>query len=146
MNRETRTPTAGRRNTQESAMHGVFLVASRLAEKGFIVSPTSRQTFGADLLVTDARCKQAFTVQVKTQKGNPSFWLVGPKAKDVVSNSHVYVLVNRTKAGPKYYVVPSKKLAARVTTDRRGNWHSFSRDERYLDNWKVFGPRRRKRT
>ncbi len=144
MKRESGPRTANRRNPHMSGMQCVFLVASRLAERGFIVSLTSRKTFGADLLVADARCRRAFTVQVKTQKGNPSFWLVGPKAKEIISDSHVYVLVNRTNAGPQYYVVPSKKLAARVATDTRGHWHSFTRDEHYLDNWKVFGAARRR--
>ncbi len=135
-NQKAGLKSAGRKSTQVSGMQGVFMVASQLSEKGFIVSPTSRNAYGADLLVTDARCRRAYTVQVKTQKGNPSFWLVGSKAKAVVSPSHVYVLVNQTNAGPKFYIVPSKRLAARVTTDSQGRFHSFTRDERFLDNWK----------
>ena len=38
---------------QQTGTRGVFLVAAELASRGLIVSPTSRNSFGADLLVTD---------------------------------------------------------------------------------------------
>jgi hypothetical protein len=53
---------------QITGMQGVYLVAVELSERGFIVSPTSRGAAGADLLVTDQKCRSAYTVQVKTNK------------------------------------------------------------------------------
>jgi len=41
---------------QSTGMHGVFLVAAELAKRGYVVSTTSRNAMGADLLVTDDRC------------------------------------------------------------------------------------------
>ena len=51
-----------------------------MVRRGFIVSPTSRSAMGADLLVTDQRCKNAWSVQVKTNGKPRSFWLVGKEA------------------------------------------------------------------
>ncbi|MBM4397843.1 MAG: hypothetical protein FJ087_19435 [Deltaproteobacteria bacterium] len=49
--------------SQRTGMQGVFLVAAELSRKGFVVSPTPRSAIGADLLVTDASCCRAFSVQ-----------------------------------------------------------------------------------
>jgi hypothetical protein len=46
-------------------MRGVYLVASELSRLGFIASPTSRSAIGADILVTDQKCKRTYSVQVK---------------------------------------------------------------------------------
>jgi hypothetical protein len=38
-------------------MQGVFLTAAELTHRGFVVSLTARNAFGADLLVTDNQCE-----------------------------------------------------------------------------------------
>lgn len=56
------TATTARRARADSymtGMQGVYLVAAELSRRGFIVSPTSRSTRGADLLVTDKSCERA---------------------------------------------------------------------------------------
>jgi hypothetical protein len=61
----------------QTGMHGVFLTAAELTHRGFIVSLTSRNAFGADLLVTDDQCQRTWSVQVKTnQSTSPNFWLL----------------------------------------------------------------------
>jgi len=40
---------------QQTGMRAVYLVAAELVGRGLIVSPTSRNAFGADLLVTNDR-------------------------------------------------------------------------------------------
>lgn len=130
--------------TQMTGMRGVYLVASELSRLGFIVSPTSRSVAGADLLVTDQKCKKTYSVQVKTNAKIFNFWLIGNKAKDTVSDTHIYVLVNirqNKKDGAKieYFVVPSKQLARRGYHE--GKWPNIGRDQ-ILDcenNWKIFG-------
>lgn len=129
---------------QQTGMRGVFLVAAELAARGLVVSPTSRSAFGADLLVTDARCRRAFSVQVKTNATHSTFWLLNKHSKRVVSRSHVYVFVNLGENGrtPEYFVVPSKVVAKRMYTERRpgSTWYSFSRHHgiRYRDRWSIF--------
>ena len=125
-------------------MRGVYLVAAELAKRGFIVSPTSRSAIGADLLVTDQKCKRAYSVQVKTNGRTFNFWLIGKKSKEIVSNTHIYVLVNvrsTKKSGEmiEYFVVPSKQLSRGGY--HRGNWPHIALEKvlHYKDKWSVFG-------
>jgi len=130
-----------------TGMRGVYLVAAELSRLGFIASPTSRSAFGADVLVTDQLCKRAFSVQVKTNASNRSYWLVGERAIDLVSTSHIYVLVNvrPNPAGDTYdyYVIPSKVVARLVKRFDRPNstFFAVSRADitHYKDKWAVFG-------
>jgi hypothetical protein len=129
---------------QMTGMRGVYLVAAELAKRGFIVSPTSRSAIGADLLVTDQKCKNAFSVQVKTNARTFDFWLIGKRAKETVSASHIYVLVNvrntkRDGERIEYFILPSKLLARRAY--HRGDWPNIRCDKisDCKDNWKVFG-------
>lgn len=130
---------------QMTGMQGVYLVAAELAGRGFVVSPTSRNAAGADLLVTDQTCKNAWSVQVKTNGRRANFWLVGPHARRFISDSHVYVFVNiRTKGRPEYVVAPSAYVAAKVRTDTSSKgsvWHYFQRDDRpsNTEGWELFG-------
>ncbi len=127
-----------------TGMRGVYLVASELSRLGFIVSPTSRSALGADLLVTDQRCKRAYSVQVKTNARTTSFWLIGKKAKETISPTHIYVLVNirsSKKRGEwiEYFVLPSKQLSVGGYHD--GNWPHIKREKvSTAENaWSVFG-------
>ena len=125
-------------DTHASGAYGVYLAAAELASRAFIVTITARNAPAADLLVTDRKCRRAFTVQVKTQKKNPNFWLVGKAAENISSPSHVYILINLCDGKPCFYVVPSA-VVRRRTASNNGKWHSFARDERYRGNWKLFG-------
>lgn len=129
---------------QMTGMRGVYLVAAELARRGFIVSPTSRSAIGADLLVTDQKCKRAYSVQVKTNGRTFNFWLIGKNAQETVSETHIYVLVNlkntkRSGEMIEYFIVPSKKLVRRGDHDR--DWPSIDREIILdcKDNWSAFG-------
>jgi hypothetical protein len=129
-------------------MHGVFLVAAELASRGLIVSTTSRNAMGADLLVTDDTCSRACSVQVKTNGKPASFWLVGEKAQRFMSPSHVYVLVNvridgKRKGEHEYYVVASKDVAmcTKVVRRTKSTWYAvYKKDiDGSRDAWHRLG-------
>ena len=132
-----------------TGMQGVYLTAAELTKRGLVVSPTSRSAFGADLLVTDEKCKKAWSVQVKTNHGRPTFWLLNKHSKETASSSHIYVLVNLRQANarqrlsqPEFYVVPSRVIAQRTNRTRQKTGSIFYsiklRDiERYKDRWGV---------
>jgi len=134
-------------------MQGVYLVAAELTKRGLVVSPTSRSSFGADLLVTDQKCKRAWSVQVKTNFGRPASWLLSKHSSKTKSDSHIYVLVNlgqknlrQKREGPDFYVVPSRVLArCMITTPPRGRtrsiFYAIFRDkvESHKNKWKIFG-------
>jgi hypothetical protein len=139
---------------QMTGMLGVYLVAAELSRLGFIVSPTSRSAAGADLLVTDQECQNAWSVQVKTNKKPVNFWLVGPHAARLKSDSHAYVFVNiRGAERPEYVVAPSAHVAAKVVKKVRktgSKWYSLYKKDRLYDDegWSLFGdpfPRSRSR-
>lgn len=132
-------PTKG----QQTGMRGVFLVAAELVGQGFVVSTTSRNAMGADLLVTDAACQRAYSVQVKTNAKPASFWLVSEKARQLASPTHFYVFVNlrESDGAHEYYVVPSKVVAAKMRVDKRkrSTWYGFEKRvaEKYHNAWGV---------
>lgn len=134
-----------------TGMRGVYLVAAELANRGFIVSPTSRSALGADLLVTDQRCRRAWSVQVKTNGKPAGFWLLSKRAKEIKSNAHIYVFVNlrNGEARPDFYVVPSRVVARKAHTYKakktKSVWYEFRREPRdpevakYKERWAAFG-------
>lgn len=130
---------------QLTGMQGVFLVAAELSARGLIVTTTSRNAMGADLLVTDQQCRKTWSVQVKTNRKPASFWLVGEKASTFVSPSHIYVLVNLRGLDGKheFYVVASRVLAKLTHKEVRpkSTWFAVYRTplQRYRDRWYVFG-------
>ncbi len=132
---------------QLTGMRGVYLVAAELAKRGFIASPTSRSAMGADILVTDHACSQAFSLQVKTNARTFDFWLLNSHATVMVSPTHLYVLVNiRQRAGAddiEYFVVPSGVVAQHTkhSQSKSGDWYSLYRVDiqDYQDRWELLG-------
>jgi len=131
---------------QFTGMRGVYLVAAELSRLGFIVSPTSRSAIGADLLVTDQLCQRAHSLQVKTNAKTFNFWLLNEKARQIASDTHIYVLVNLRKGGKEteFFVVPSRVIAEKMVTSKRqkSTWHSFqlADAEPYRERWDLLGP------
>lgn len=129
---------------QNTGMRGVFIVAAELSRLGYIVSPTSRSAFGADLLVTDGKCKKAYSVQVKTNARNFNFWLLTKHSNDLSSSSHIYVFVNLRGGGRdiEFFVVPSNIVRKKIYVEKSkiSSWYSFSYEDakQYKDNWDVF--------
>lgn len=127
---------------QLSGMRGVYLVAAELSKLGVITSPTSRSAMGADILATDQYCQKSYSIQVKTNVRTFNFWLVGKKAVDISSPTHIYVFVNirakKTGEEIEYFIVPSKVVANRMYAD--GNWPHIRRDAilRYKGKWSIF--------
>ena len=133
---------------QLTGMRGVYLVAAELSRLGLIASPTSRSAIGADVLVTDHLCSRSFSVQVKTNAKVFNYWLVGSKAQEMVSQTHIYVFVNlrAKKDGEEieFYVVPSSIVAKKTKYGKAktsgSEWYSFDLKDAlpYKDKWDVF--------
>lgn len=122
-------------NKFQNGMHGVFLTAAELTYRGFIVSLTSRNAFGADLLVTDNQCLRTWSVQVKTNQSTAAnYWLLSPHCETLKNDNHIYVFVGlKDNQRPEFLVVPSRVVAANVWKDesKSGIWYSFSRDTKW---------------
>jgi len=127
---------------QLTGMRGVYLVAAELSKHGLIASPTSRSARGADILATDVACRRAFSIQVKANAATFSYWLLNENAKEMVSDTHIYVFVNMKEGTPpEFYVVPSAIVAEKTYVEKRTNstFYSFSRDDArpFQDKWDI---------
>ena len=131
-------------DNQLNGMRDVYLVAAELSRHGFIASPTSRSAPGADILCTDADCKRAFSVQVKTKSAQASYWLLSADYRRFVSDSHIYVFVSIKEGGvpAEFFVVPSTAVAKKAYDEPFGRdvRHSFTVEdaEPYQDRWEIF--------
>ena len=129
-----------------TGMQAVYLTAAELTKRELIVSPTARSAFGADLLVTDASCGRAWSVQVKANRGRPTFWLLNKHSEEIKSRSHVYVFVNlgqknarQMKKPPDFFVVPSRIVSERMRSYDFSPAIKFSDVEEFQDRWEIFG-------
>ena len=112
---EPKSVASGQTGNSRNAARGMFLVAAELCRHGFNVTPTSRNMAGADLLITDDRCHNTWTIQVKvtdqTLKRRRG-WLIGRNAAHTAHPTHAYVfVVLNGDARPDFYVVPSEFVA-----------------------------------
>src|SRR5258708_3388479 len=130
---------------QFTGMTGLYHVAAELSKRDFIVSPTSRSASTADLLVSDALCRNIYAVQGKTTPKTFNFWLFTSKTSQIVSDHLIYALVNLKKKGPEYYLVPSAVVAQKVKFSppmetRKTIWYSvYLKDiAEFKDNWHIF--------
>lgn len=133
---------------QMTGMLGTYLAAAELTRNALIVSITSRNARGADLLVADQDYKRTWSIQVKTNRKPASFWLLSKNYTELSSDNHIYLFLNlRGDLKPDYYIVPSRVVRKLGTTSpvRRGGsiWHGFSRKnaEPYKDKWLIFSRR-----
>lgn len=102
---------------------------------------------GADLLVTDQNCQKSFSVQVKTNSSKASFFLLGKKSKDMISETHIYVLVDIREVKSSchhteqitYFIIGSEDLSGRAYFE--GDWPSvnISALQDCKSSWGVFG-------
>ena len=129
---------------QLTGMQGVYLVAAELSRHGLIASPTSRSARGAYILVTDPKCRKAFSVQVKTKSAKSDYWLLNEHTKEMVSDSHIYVLVRIKEAGAEieFFIIPSQVVADKMFVEEygKGTWYSFTLDDAmpFKDKWDIF--------
>jgi hypothetical protein len=137
---------------------GEYFVAAELSRRGYIASITLRNTRGIDVLAANSDASKSVGIQVKTNTTKKKDWLLNEKADTARSDSHFYVFVNLNDPGllPQFHVVPSKVVAAYVssshkkwesTLGRGGRPHSLHNPMRhfrdpqneYLDKWELLG-------
>jgi hypothetical protein len=102
-------------SNSRNAARGMYLAAAELCRHGFNVTPTSRNMAGADLLITDHRCRNTWTIQVKVTDQSTKRrrgWLIGRNAALTAHPTHAYIFVILNGDNPpEFYVVPSKFVA-----------------------------------
>jgi hypothetical protein len=123
-----------------AGMRGVFLVAAELAERGFVVSPTSRSARGVDLLATNHDSSRTFAVEVKSTT-KQSFWIVNKDAGDTKSRNLIWIFVKfgKPKERSRFFVVPSKDLKRFVQPYKTMPFVKRNTILKYEDRWSAFG-------
>lgn len=126
-------------STAIAGMRGVFLVAAELAEREFIVSPTSRSARGVDLLASNLEGTQTYAVEVKSTS-KTTFWIVGKDAGLRKSRSQIWVFVKFGKPGERarFFIVPSTHLRRYFNEGKTVPFVKRKTIERYEDRWEVF--------
>src|SRR5579859_5726124 len=97
---------------------GEYFVAAELSRLGYIASITLRNTRGVDILASDANASRQVGIQVKSNQGNARAWILNEKAERYIAKNLFYVFVNLRAhpERPEFFVVPSKDVAAHITT------------------------------
>jgi hypothetical protein len=140
-----------------SGIAGHYLVAAELSRRGYIATPTLRNTRGIDVLASSADGTKAITIQVKTNQHSSHEWLLSAGAESLISDSLFYVFVNLNGYGkaPTFHIVPSKTVADYVRqgheewlsgrkkdgTERKDTAMRKFKDHqnKYLDRWDLLG-------
>jgi Holliday junction resolvase len=126
-------------STSISGMRGVFLVAAELAERGFVVSPTSRSARGVDLLASNLDGTRTYAVEVKSTS-KTTFWIVNKEAGLRKSRSQIWVFVKFRNAGERarFFVVPSTQLRRYFNKGKTMPFVKRRAIEKFEDRWTVF--------
>jgi hypothetical protein len=128
---------------QMTGMLGVYLVAAELTKRGLIVSVTSRNAKGADLIAVSPSYKKAWSIQVKTNRRASKYWLLSKDFKQSRAKQLIYVFVN---LGPgdnaEYYISPSTHVANHGEEFARPNsiFYGYDRDKaaKFKNKWSIF--------
>ncbi len=136
VSKKRETPKGANLN-QQIGMLGVHLVAAEFIRRGFIVATTSREAFGADLIVTDAQCGKAWTIQVKTTGKKIANWFNVGKNANISAKNHVYVFVSFKDDKPEFLVVDSRIVSANA--HKIGAFTVFQRVNAGNQGWRIFG-------
>jgi hypothetical protein len=137
-----RSSSPNRENARIAA-RGMYLAAAELCRCGFNVTPTSRNMAGADLLITDDRCRNTWSIQIKVTdqtKKRRRGWLIGRHAERTANNTHAYVFVMINREEPAdFYVVPSSVVARKKSGAASMPEFRLEDARRYKSNWAMLG-------
>jgi hypothetical protein len=112
---------------------------------GFIASVTLKNSKGVDILVTNETASKSVAIQVKTNQGDDTKWLLNKKAEMSASPNFFYVFVRlKDKTSqPEFHIVPSTVIAEETksshqkwlaTPGKRGQKHNDSSMRVFVDS------------
>ena len=135
---------------------GAHFVAAEMSRKGYVVTLTSRNTEGIDILASNKDGTKTVAIQVKTTEGKtePRAWILSKKSENLKSANLFYVFVTLKKDQiPDFFIVSSADVAHYIQTDheywmnkpgKQGQAHKESdirkfRDTegKYLNKWNL---------
>ena len=101
------------RDTSLIGAAGVHFVVSELSLRGLIALPTIRNTAGVDVIVSNNRGSWRANLQVKTSRSKVTFWPVGKKYAEWISERNYYVFLryDAKKNGFDVFIETSQQVA-----------------------------------
>ena len=116
----------------EIGLAGEFFVLAQLARQGYIATLTLGHAKGVDILVSDSRFKSLYRLEVKTTQkgthyerlfGKSKFygWPMSLKHESMRDDNlyYCFVCLGNIDEMPKFFIVPSKKVAKYVRWQHR---------------------------
>jgi hypothetical protein len=135
---------------------GVHFVVSELSLRGLIALPTTRNTAGVDVVVTNLDGAWHANLQVKTSKNKVAFWPIGTNCQLWKGPHNYYVFVRYLCREKRFeaFLESAERVAADAAraedeSNQRGNkpwapWWPLPREatevERVRSQWLQFGP------
>jgi len=115
---------------------GVHWVVSELSLRGLIALPTTRNTGGIDVLVTNSDGSWHGNLQVKTSKNKVSFWPVGKRYDKLRGKNNFYVFVRYLKNESRFeaFLESADRVAEEVAAELQ-RWR-----ERGIKEWEPCWP------
>ena len=153
---------------------GEYYVLAQLAQRGLVGALTMGHTKGIDILVSDSKYRTLYRIEVKSSAqaprhenlfGKSAFyaWTMGEKHETIRDDNLYYCFVHlgaTPNEMPKFFIVPSRKVATYVRWEHRHWRNTRTRKvekttlrrfripvhdpDGYFMNWSVFEkPRKR---
>jgi len=108
---------------------GEYFVAAELSRRGYVASLTLRNTRGIDILASNVDATKSMGLQVKTNYGKKSRWLLSQKAEEDKAEKLCYVFVKLNDLdSPEYFIVPRSEVAKYVKEEHKAWLLKPSRD------------------
>jgi hypothetical protein len=107
-----------------SGIAGEYLVAAELSRRGYVASLTLRNTRGIDILASNLEATKSVGIQVKTNQGSRSDWMLNQKVEtqDVAKNLFfVFVALNGLGV-PTFHIVPREEVVATFAKESHQQW------------------------
>ena len=111
---------------------GEYYVLAQLTSRGLIATLTLGNTKGIDILVTNQEANKLFKVEVKSTQSKISRsllfsdkkqyqWTMSKKHEKIIDENLIYCFVHFESVDklPKFFLVPSKKVATYVENQHR---------------------------
>lgn len=132
-----------------TGVSGEYFVAAELSRRGFLCSVTLKNTRGIDILVANEEATKNIGIQVKTNQGDKTTWILNEKAENFYSDNLFYVFVNLKGKDtlPDYYIIPSKIVSSYINQNhqqwlaapgKKGQAHNDSSIRSFKDEAKKY--------
>ncbi len=123
---------------------GVHYVVSELSRRGLIALPTTRNTSGIDVVITNRDGSWHANLQVKTSQNRTNFWPIGNRYKDWLGKNNFYVFVRYLKKASCFeaFLEAAGRVAKEADPTWTPSWFLPRREsarQRVSRQWLEFG-------